>query len=140
MLQLPSIMATSTNAACGTCARCGADGHLAAACRKPFLRPLCRSCDKLGHVATACPKQRREEALDAKWFDRVERETRVTEAKDLRRLEKEVARVAREASRRCWKCGQAGHLAWTCGFLFCVTEAKSAAGSKDDETRSESST
>ena len=67
------------------CARCGAAGHVASSCSRPFLRSFCSCCRRPGHDETTCAQKRRADAEqrkakaeeeDAEWLASVKPERR----------------------------------------------------------------
>merc|ERR1711879_289517 len=90
------IMASSVSQQ--TCSRCGAKGHAAAACSRPFFKVFqvpCSHCHKLGHASDDCFAKRRKEREAAK-------------------EERERKRQDWLASCTCYGCGKVGHLKTEC--------------------------
>lgn len=131
-------MATIGSAPDQKCSRCGATGHLAAACKLPFQRSLCSFCGRLGHVASSCAAKLKADRAQRK----VEREAQREEEQQAREKEKRKEQdLIRQATVWCWHCGGQGHVKADCSKLFKLKleRARAAAtAAKDDDACSDS--
>merc|ERR1719453_1024827 len=88
------------------CARCGATGHLAAACKLSFHRPLCSFCGRLGHIASDCAVKDKADLAQRKAAHKARCEQERLERENQRKQEE---KQLREVKVWCWHCGGLGH-------------------------------